>query len=232
MGSIIMNTGGPYNAYHLDAMLKRIKPGSVVVDAGMNFGSYAVFFAAAVGPHGQVWGFEPQARMFHIACAQAAANGFSNVLKAQHGALSFAKGEITMSAMLPDGSAGGQQLKDVEAKGEKINYGGLNMGKGGERAPAYTLDSFGLANVSFIKVDVQGAEQLMFYGAQDTIRRNKPACMYESTGYRVTQDMIDTLHIPKDVLDFNVSRFFQDLGYTAVSVGPEDVMQVPPGSQP
>lgn len=44
--------------------------------------------------------------------------------------------------------------------------GGLNLGRGGERVYVSTLDSFNLSGVTFIKIDVQGAEKLVLYGAQ------------------------------------------------------------------
>lgn len=67
---------------------------------------------------------------------------------------------------MPDGSARGQSVKDVEARGGRVNYGGMSLGKGGEFVQAVTLDSMRITNVSFIKVDVQGAESLVLYGAQ------------------------------------------------------------------
>ena len=45
-----------------------------------------------------------------------------------------------------------------------------------------SLDSFNFQNVSLIKVDVEGAERLVFLGAKATIRKFKPAIIFESTG--------------------------------------------------
>lgn len=67
---------------------------------------------------------------------------------------------------LPDGSAGGQSVVDVEKKKGRINYGGMRLGKGGEVIETIALDSLKLKSVSMIKIDVQGAEQLVLYGAQ------------------------------------------------------------------
>lgn len=42
----------------------------------------------------------------------------------------------------------------------------MNLGKGGEEVQSRTLDSYNLNNVSLIKIDAQGAEQLVLYGGQ------------------------------------------------------------------
>jgi FkbM family methyltransferase len=43
-----------------------------------------------------------------------------------------------------------------------------------------TLDSFGLSNVSLIKVDVEGHEEAVLEGARGTIQRNMPVLIIES----------------------------------------------------
>lgn len=42
----------------------------------------------------------------------------------------------------------------------------MGLGKGGETVRSATLDSYNLTGVSLIKIDVQGAEQLVVYGAR------------------------------------------------------------------
>ncbi len=43
-----------------------------------------------------------------------------------------------------------------------------------------TLDSFEISNVSMIKIDVEGHEEAVIEGAQDTIKRNRPVFIIES----------------------------------------------------
>jgi len=42
------------------------------------------------------------------------------------------------------------------------------------------LDSFEISNISMIKIDVEGHEEAVIDGAQDTIKRNRPAFIIES----------------------------------------------------
>ncbi|MFT4604024.1 MAG: hypothetical protein ACI9W4_000743 [Rhodothermales bacterium] len=46
--------------------------------------------------------------------------------------------------------------------------------------PRRTLDSFGLADVSFIKIDVEGHEHCVLVGALETIRRERPIVFVEA----------------------------------------------------
>jgi FkbM family methyltransferase len=43
-----------------------------------------------------------------------------------------------------------------------------------------TLDSFQFSNISMIKIDVEGHEEAVIEGAQETIKRNRPAFIIES----------------------------------------------------
>lgn len=56
--------GQGFEPEKLEFMLQQIKPGSTVVDAGTNWGSYIAFFGAKAGSAGRVFGFEPQLKMF------------------------------------------------------------------------------------------------------------------------------------------------------------------------
>lgn len=42
----------------------------------------------------------------------------------------------------------------------------MNLGKGGEEVQSRTLDSYNLTGVSLVKMDAQGAEQLVVYGGR------------------------------------------------------------------
>lgn len=51
--------------------------------------------------------------------------------------------------------------------------------EGNIETPVRTLDSFNLSNISFIKVDIEGAELAMLKGATQTIKNNKPVIYLE-----------------------------------------------------
>ncbi len=67
--------------------------------------------------------------------------------------------------------------------GERLNYL-ATLEKNGESdeslsVPVRTLDSYDFANVSFIKIDVEGHELKVIQGARRTIKRDKPVIVME-----------------------------------------------------
>ena len=55
------------------------RPGMRVIDAGANFGVYALTFAGAVGPTGRVWAVEPGAQALAYLARSVAANDYTNL---------------------------------------------------------------------------------------------------------------------------------------------------------
>ena len=56
-----------------------IQPGSIVIEAGANMGTFTVPLAKKVGNGGMVYAFEPQLSVFHQMCANVALNDLMNV---------------------------------------------------------------------------------------------------------------------------------------------------------
>uniref|UniRef100_A0A383W593 Methyltransferase FkbM domain-containing protein n=1 Tax=Tetradesmus obliquus TaxID=3088 RepID=A0A383W593_TETOB len=223
VGSHILRTRTPWQADLLGPLMDKVRPGSVVVDAGANMGDFAIFLAAATGPTGVVYAFEPQARMFQLVCTNMIINGLLHMVPMRN-ALSYEPGELHMSDKVTDGSAGGMEYKDADVNDKvTINYGGMRLGLGGETVPAITLDSMNLTDVSVIKVDIQGAEKLMFYGAQETIKRNLPVVAYESVEAGMATAVDAELQLPQHVKDFNVDTFLKSLGYTTQVFGSDNI---------
>lgn len=62
--------------------MELIPSGSTVVDAGANIGMFSAFFAAAVGPNGHVYSFEPQLRVYEMLCTNMVRGVASGLLQA------------------------------------------------------------------------------------------------------------------------------------------------------
>ena len=141
--------------------------------------------------------------VMQLTCANAIVNGLLNI-HPENVALSFKHGEVQMSGKVADGSSQGTAIVDAEKRSQNINYGGMNLGIGGETVQARTLDSYNLTNISLIKIDIQGAETLAVYGGRDTIKRNMPAVVYE-LGLGITKDMKESMQVPPEVESFNIT---------------------------
>jgi FkbM family methyltransferase len=217
VGSSILQSSTPFQAHVLAQLMEFITPGSTVVDAGANMGSFSMFFAAATGPTGAVYSFEPQTRMYEVLCTNKVVNDLLQ-LHPRKAALSFAAGTLAMSDTVAHGESFGESYAKVDQAGDLLNYGGMRLGRGGESVAAITLDSLGLENVSVIKVDVQGSERLMFYGARDTIRRNLPVVAFEVLEDDLAESVSSELAIPKEVAAFDIVAFLKGLGYAMPEV--------------
>lgn len=213
----------------LAAMLAKLPPGGVYVDAGSFVGTHAIPMARKASV---ALAFEPQRHIFQMLATNAVTNGIPNL----H-AFNLALGHIdhtliSMNGTVPDGVSRGQKLQYVNggSSAGPINFGGTNIGLGGDVAEMRTLDSIfeqlgsGVQGCDVLKVDVQGAEPLMFYGAQGVIAKYLPSIFFEiDPRFGVTDEMHAQMTIPPEVASFNIETFAKSLGYGApVQLGPCD----------
>lgn len=142
-----------------------VKPGMTVIEVGANIGAHTVFLARKVGPRGQVHAFEPQLVVFQTLCANLALNQLTNV--------------VTYYAAA--GSAAGNLLVPVLEPKVSNNFGGLGLGgfDTGMEVPVIPIDSLKLGSCHFLKADVEGMEESVLRGAEDTIRRHRPILYIE-----------------------------------------------------
>jgi FkbM family methyltransferase len=143
---------------------QNVKPGMTVLDIGANTGYMTILLADMVGAHGQVHSFEPMPANYELLRKNVDSNGLNQV-HLHKLALSDRKGEATLH--VDPGNDGGNTIGNV-------------MGEGWDGHSAITvateaLDDFlgraGIGKVDFIKIDVEGAESLVFAGARKLLSR-------------------------------------------------------------
>lgn len=71
------------------------------------------------------------------------------------------------------------------------------VGRGEKTQQAITIDSLGLANVDFVKLDLQGYETFALLGAVDTLKRCKPVLFFEHEKKCWTRYGLDGSELPK-----------------------------------
>lgn len=138
----------------------RIRPGDVVFDLGANVGTSAMLFSPLAGPTGHVFSFEP---VFHqVLQRNLEENGIRNVTVVPSG-VADRTGEIEFT--ITDAGID-SRIATGRARGRN------------EAMPVIALDDFvaarGLERVDFIKMDIEGAEELAIRGAFDLIARCRP----------------------------------------------------------
>ena len=115
-----------------------------------------------------------------------------------------------------DGASTSQDFQTALDESKLINYGGRQIGVGGESITMKTLDSFKITNLSLLKVDAEGSEPLVFWGAKETIAREKPVIFGEDK-QKLPLAALNAMKVKDEVRRFDVRKWaVEELGYTVL----------------
>lgn len=147
---------------------KILSPGKVFADVGANFGVYTLAASRIVGEAGMVLAFEPTAESFAILRRNIELNQFSNVHFFQ-----VALAQMRSKAWLYHGwdPVGNSLGKDplYGDEGEEVQTEALDQ----------LLEENGVDRVDAIKIDVEGAEELVLRGAIRCLTTQSPIVIFE-----------------------------------------------------
>lgn len=145
-----------------------IRPGTVAIDVGANFGQMTMLFSGMVGPEGAVYSIEADDYVHHVLTTNIALNGAANVTALQKAAHER-DGEVVY---FPE-----QDFVKFHTYG---SYGIAHNASVGRRVETMTIDSLNIQReVSFMKVDVQGCDLFAMRGAVETIAKHKMPIIFE-----------------------------------------------------
>jgi len=144
---------GNYEADHLTALTKLVRPGMTVYDVGANAGFYTLAFSRLVGSSGRVFAFEPEATNVQFLRRHVKVNRLKNVTIVQV-AISSQAGMVPFEGSFGTGSIAQESFYLV---------------------PSISLDQFEGPQPSFIKMDIEGAEVLALRGARGVLGTSRPA---------------------------------------------------------
>ncbi len=156
------------------AFVRRVvKPGMHALDIGANLGWFAVQMAALVGTEGLVTAFEPRNDIHHYLRKTITANNLGNVT-VHNVALGAGDGELMLAWDGADENPGHTQLApdlalDAAATEDRRV----------QKTPVRRLDTLVSKRVDFIKIDVEGAEKLVFDGAPRILDADRPVILSE-----------------------------------------------------
>ena len=150
-------------------IVKNARPDWVAFDVGMNFGYFTCLLASMCK---EVHGFEPVGWLAGRARANVQLNAFVNVTINEL-ALSDHTGTAKLNLPDPtDSNWGTSSLVHRSSSPTAIL-----------EVPLDTLDIYcaarGITRLDFMKVDVEGAEHLVFRGAEKTLERLRPTIIFE-----------------------------------------------------
>jgi FkbM family methyltransferase len=145
------------------ALARAVQPGWHCVDVGANHGYYSVMMAAAVGNEGRVLAVEPNPALSDLLELSLEVNGFSSISRVARVAaseqdnrkarLSVPPGRGLLATMMPD-------LADPQADVIEVD--------------TMTIDTLTRhwPRVDLVKIDAEGAEELVWAGMAHTLERN------------------------------------------------------------
>ena len=147
---------------------KILSPGKIFVDVGANYGVYTLVGSKLVGETGRVLAFEPTAQSFAILRQNIELNRSSNV-DAFQVALTETRGKAWLNYGW-DPVGNWVCKKTLESKeGEEIETESLDQ----------LLGENGVDHVDVIKIDVEGAEELVLRGAIECLTSQHPIVIFE-----------------------------------------------------
>lgn len=149
---------------------RELHPGEVMVDVGANLGLHALLGASCVGPGGHVYAFEPVPTNCRFLERHIALNDFGTRMTLIPKAVADVAGGTLELHGAQDGITFAASLGKAGAPGVTI------------KVPVTTLDE-ALAQrpkpVRLIKIDVEGAEQLVIKGARQILVKDRPLLLIE-----------------------------------------------------
>lgn len=181
-----------------------LRPGETFVDAGANCGVYTMFAASIAGEQGLVLAFEPgreiyaalersvsksghrQIRLFQAGLSNV--SGTARLYSHPHGASSFSLGN--------EGGAGSSCAIEVKKLDD-------------------VLEAEGVKTVDCVKMDVEGAEELILQGATKLFARCKPRVIFE-----INPGALAALNLKAD----GAWRFLEARGYRFYTIDEEGVI--------
>jgi FkbM family methyltransferase len=144
------------------AIAGAIKPGWQCIDIGANHGYYTLMIADAVGPTGRILAVEPNPRLAELLRWNVDVNGFPHYATVLEKAVSSESGSKVNFVVDKSRSINGSLCREATPSDRVFNVETVMLDE-------LTSD---WARVDFIKIDAEGAEESIWRGMQQTIRRN------------------------------------------------------------
>lgn len=182
---------GRYEAFYTETISQYIKEGDVCLDVGANIGWYTTLFAKLCGITGQVHAFEPVPQTFAVLERNIALNEKLQNIVVNNFGLSNIEQEtkIHLFPDLPNGHASLAAKPDERSETVSVLL--------------KTLDSYlavqNIKQVDFVKVDVEGAEQMFLSGGTSIFRQKKLPVIFMEMELKNTKGFG---YKPNDLIDF------------------------------
>lgn len=152
---------GTYQLAHLEKALDYVTTFGSAIDGGAHVGTWTRVMS---GVFATVHAFEPSPDTFECLRWNLQRAAIANV-HCHQAALGAAPGTVSMT---------------LDAENEARKNTGARFVTAGGTIPLVTIDSLGLTDLGFLKLDVEGSEPAALRGAAATLRRCHPVVLFEN----------------------------------------------------
>lgn len=163
--------------------LKHIQKGDTVIDIGCHKGGYLYWLERGVGKNGQVFGFEPQIKLFDYLQKIKHLQSYHNITLENKG-LSIKEG--TASFFIPKTKSGTSPGASIEASEDTVLHKKVEI-------DITTLDKYFFEQKTFpslIKLDVEGHERKVLAGGLKLLEACHPAIIMECENRHLKHETI------------------------------------------
>lgn len=196
---------GCFEPAELAFVSRHLKRGQVVLDVGANAGLYTVIAARIVGNTGHVFAFEPDNRAVALLRRNVALNGLTNVTVIE-AAVSNETGQRQFAA-----------ASDIAMSSLAVTHRDDQQVQSWRTVEAIRLDDalrkYGIQGASFLKIDVEGAEKLVFEGASDLLAHAPAGFTVLFEGFEANAEPFG--YSVRELLDLLSARGFSVAGFDA-----------------
>ncbi len=170
-------TDGDWEPHFFKVLKFLVKEGDICIDCGANLGYHTIGMSMAVGNLGFVYAFEPQRIIYQQLCGNIFINDKKNIYAYN---LGLSNNNIS------------KRMRPINYSGYNINIGSIGIASDsenskGEEVSTSRLDDFIFEKVNFIKIDIQGYEEFMLIGADQTLKKFRPFIFIELEDLHLVQ---------------------------------------------
>ena len=215
------NTGVYWDIDTLQKLKKYIDPVKNILEIGGHCGTSSLMYSKYVDNNSKIFVYEPQKNMYNLLKRNIDQNNLQEKIIPYNNCLFCDEIEIEMNDTDLDGNKG-SKIKDMYVEGKPCNFGGTCLGKGGEKVKSVVLDKITHENIGFIHCDAHGAENFIFAGGKDFIKKHRPVIFYENNcKYPESKYLYDNVckYYPEYEKEskFNLEKYcIEELGYEKV----------------
>lgn len=210
---------GEYESFLTHLIGRLVHKGDICIDAGANFGWYTTYMADLVGKTGYIHAFEPVPDTFAELACNTKLNGKPTNVILNNAALSDR--ESVAFITLFDGQPSGHASLARKGAGTRIECSTTSLDN-------YLFEN-GIADIAFVKVDIEGAELDFLRGAERLFQQPDPPLMIMEMAL---EQSMPFGYLPNDLVEHIRSRaaydFFKidEVGGRLIqidSIGPDDI---------